>query len=327
MSLDHIPAVLTVTLNPALDLSTETAAVVPGRKLRCGPPRLDPGGGGINVSRLVARLGGETTAFVALGGGTGMRLVAALQDEGISTRIVPIAHETRTSLSVTDASSGAQYRFMLPGPALSAGEYAAARRAVTEEGATGDFVVISGSLPTGADPDVPARLAEAFAAAGLRPVIDTSGAALDHLVRHPAADPAARPEILRFDHAEAEEVAGRELPRRADTARFAADLVARGAARRIVVGRQAEGNVLAEAAGAWFAAAAPVAVVSAIGAGDSFLAAMTYAFAIGSEPDEALRWGTAAACAAVSTPGTQICAPEDIEALRPRCTVEPIAPA
>lgn len=325
MSLDHIPAILTVTLNPALDLSTETDRIMPGRKLRCSEPRLDPGGGGINVSRLVTRLGGDTTAFVALGGGTGMRLVAALQAEGISTRIVPIGHETRTSLSVTDRSTGEQFRFMLPGPALNEMEYAAANRALAEEAATGDFVVFSGSLPTGAAPDVPARLALALAEKKVRLVVDTSGAALDHLVRQPAEDPAARPEILRFDHHEAEEVAGRALAERTDTARFAAELVVRGVARRIVVGRHAEGNLLAEAGGVWFASAAPVDVVSTIGAGDSFLAALTCAFAVGSEAPEALRSGTAAASAAVATPGTKICDPETIEALRPRCLVERIA--
>ncbi len=322
MSLDQIPAVLTVTLNPALDLSTETDQVVAGRKLRCAEPRLDPGGGGINVSRLVARLGGETTAFVALGGATGMRLVAALQAERISTRIVPIAHETRTSLSVTARDTGAQFRFMLPGPELSAAEYDAMGRALAEEAATGDFVVVSGSLPTGAAPDVPARLAGALAGKRLRLVVDTSGPALDHLVRQPAGELAARPEILRFDHLEAEAAAGRPLPHLADAAAFAADLVARGVARRIVIGRGAEGNLLAELGAIWFARPAPVEVVSAIGAGDSFLAALTYAFAIGSSAPDALQWGTAAACAAVATPGTKICDPATVEALRPGCRVE-----
>lgn len=325
MSLDHAPAVLTVTLNPALDLSTETESIAAGRKLRCAEPRLDPGGGGINVSRLVARLGGETTAFVALGGGTGMRLVAALQAEGISTRIVPISQETRTSLSVTDRGSGAQFRFMLPGPALGPADYAAMNAALAEETATGDFVVVSGSLPTGAAPDVPARLGAALADKQARLVVDTSGAALAHLVGRPAEAIGARPDVLRFDHLEAEEAAGGALPQRADTARFAAGLVARGVARHVVVGRQAEGNLLANGDGVWFAHAAPVEVVSTIGAGDSFLGALTYAFSIGASPAEALRWGTAAACAAVATPGTKICAPERIEALRPACELERMA--
>ena len=320
---DHIPAVLTLTLNPALDLSSDTPRIAPGHKLRCTEPRLDPGGGGINVSRLVTRLGGDTTAFVALGGGTGMQLVAALQKEGISTRIVPIKGETRTSLSVRDMATGEQFRFMLPGPALTDAEYEAAIVALLEEAATGDYVVISGSLPTGAPADLINEIAHRLSEAGVRVVIDTSGAALDHIVAHPPADGAC-PEVLRFDHLEAEGAAMRPLPRREDTARFAADLVARGIARRVVVGRQAEGNLLADADGIWFASAAKVEVVSTIGAGDSFLAALTYAFATGATAAEALQWGTAAACAAVATPGTQVCAPETVEALRPKCSLSPV---
>lgn len=318
------PAILTLTLNPALDLSTETATIEAGRKLRCADPRRDPGGGGINVSRLVARLGGETTAFVALGGGTGMQLVAALQSEGISIRVIPTSHETRTSLSVTDRATGGQFRFMLPGPELTAAEYDAASRALSEEAATGDFVVISGSLPTGAEPDVPARIALSLADKQVRVVIDTSGPALAHLTRHPAENPSARPDILRLDHHEAQEVAGHPLPDRADTARVAADLVARGIARRVVIGRQAEGNLMADADGVWFAAAAQVEVVSAIGAGDSFLAALVHALATGADADHALRRGTAAACAAVATPGTRICEPKTIDALAPLCAVDRI---
>jgi 6-phosphofructokinase 2 len=131
--------------------------------------------------------------------------------------------------------------------------------------------------------------------------------------------------VLRFDHHEAEEAAGRTLPERADTARFAADLVSRGVARRVVVGRQAEGNLLADGDGVWFAHAAPVEAVSTIGAGDSFLGALTYALAIGLSAAEALQWGTAAASAAVSTPGTAICAPESVEVLRPECRLEELA--
>ncbi|QFU09642.1 Putative phosphofructokinase PfkB [Rhodobacteraceae bacterium THAF1] len=324
MTPDHIPAILTLTLNPALDLSSETPRIAPGHKLRCTEPRLDPGGGGINVSRLVARLGGDTTAFVALGGGTGMQLVAALQAERISTRIIPIGGETRRSLSVRDLTTGEQFRFMLPGPALTAAEYDAAVTALTEEAAAGDFVVISGSLPTCAAPDLINDIAHRLSEQGARLVIDTSGAALDHIVAHPPAD-GAIPEVLRFDHLEAEEAAGRFLSTKEDTARFAADLVARGIARRVVVGRQAEGNLLADATGIWFAQAATVTVISTIGAGDSFLAALTFVLASGASPAEALQWGTAAASAAVATPGTQICTPEAIEALLPECAVLPVA--
>ncbi|TRD23292.1 1-phosphofructokinase family hexose kinase [Palleronia caenipelagi] len=319
-----LPAILTITLNPALDLSTQTPHLRPGEKLRCAEPSLDPGGGGINVSRMVNRLGAETTAFVALGGATGMRLITALQQEGISTRIIPIAGETRTSLSVRDLSTGEQFRFMLPGPALKPSEFLHAIAAVSEEAAEGDFVVISGSQPLGTEADFTCRLAEALAPNRVRLVVDTSGAPLSWLVTHPSVDPSARPEILRFDGVEAEDAAGHPLPTRADTAAFAGELIARGVANRVVIGRGAEGNLLAEADGIWFAHAAKVDVLSTVGAGDSFLGTLTYALATGATSAEALQWGTAAAAAAVTTPGTKLCDPEDVERLRPLCTLEKI---
>jgi 6-phosphofructokinase 2 len=299
---------------------------VPGPKLRCDAPRVDPGGGGINVSRLVQRLGGETTAFVALGGGNGQRLLTALEAEGISVRVIPVAGETRASLGVTDRATGAQYRFVLPGPALTEAECRGAIDAIVEEAATGDFVVLSGSLPASAVPGFPRALAAALRDKGTRLVIDTSGEALKDLALRPDPEAAARPAVLRFDHLEAEETAGYALPARADTARFAADLVARGAAGMVVVGRQAEGNLLATPDGVWFASAAPVEVVSTTGAGDSFLAALTYALAIGAAPPEALQWGTAAASAAVTTPATQLCDADTVERLKPDCRVERVEP-
>ncbi|SPJ23604.1 1-phosphofructokinase family hexose kinase [Palleronia abyssalis] len=324
MSIDHIPAVLTVTMNPALDLATAAERVVPGPKLRCDVARVDPGGGGINVSRLVQRLGADTTAFVALGGGNGQRLLKALEHEGISVRVIPVAGETRASLGVTDRSTGEQYRFVLPGPDLSEKECEGAISALLEEAAPGDFVVLSGSLPATAVPGFPRDLAYALREGGTKLVIDTSGAALADLLARP--DPDHRPEVLRFDHLEAQEAAGRALPTRDDTARFAADIVASGAARFVVVGREAEGNLLASGDGVWFARAAKVEkVVSTTGAGDSFLGALTYALAIGTSAPEALQWGTAAASAAVMTPATDLCDAETVERLRPDCTIEDVA--
>jgi 6-phosphofructokinase 2 len=74
--------ILTVTLNPALDLETRTAALVPGHKLRCAPPRVDPGGGGINVARAIHVLGGEARAAVAVGGPVGAGLVDRMTAAG-----------------------------------------------------------------------------------------------------------------------------------------------------------------------------------------------------------------------------------------------------
>lgn len=324
MSIDQLPAILTVTMNPALDLATGTESVVPGPKLRCDEPRVDPGGGGINVSRLVQRLGGETSAIVALGGANGQRLRDAMEREGLSVRVIPVEGETRLSLGVMDRSTGTQFRFVLPGPDLTVEDGERVLRALSEESASGDFVVMSGSLPAQLAAGFPRALARACGPMGTRLVIDTSGEALSDLVRTP--DPDTRPEVLRIDHLEAEEAGGRPMPQLADTARFAAEAVARGAARYVVVGRDSEGNLLASAEGIWFVRPPKVEVVSATGAGDSFLAAMTWALSIGTPPEEALRWGTAAAAAAVTTPATDLCQPEMIETLRSDCALEAVEP-
>lgn len=322
MSIDQLPAILTVTMNPALDLATGTERVIPGPKLRCDAPRIDPGGGGINVSRLVQRLGGETTAIVALSGGMGERLREAMTREGLSVRVIPVGGETRVSLGVTDRSTGKQFRFVLPGPDLTAEDGERAIQALSEESVRGDFVVLSGSLPAALAATFPRALARASGPMGTRFVVDTSGEALNDLVRLPDRDTC--PEVLRIDHLEAEEAGGRPMPTIADTARFAADAVAAGAARYVIVGRDAEGNLLASADGVWFVRPPKVDVVSATGAGDSFLAAMTWALSVGMPPEEALRWGTAAAAATVTTPATDLCQPDMIEALRADCTLEQV---
>jgi 6-phosphofructokinase 2 len=140
--------ILTVTLNPALDLATSAEAVRPGPKLRCDEPRADPGGGGINVSRMIQRLGGQARAFVALGGATGVRLAGLLEREGIACVPFTGPGETRESLSVTDRTSGGQYRFVMPGPHWTKTRGEAATRAVVRAAGAGAIVVLSGSLPT-----------------------------------------------------------------------------------------------------------------------------------------------------------------------------------
>ena len=114
-----MPAIITVTLNPTVDLSTAAPDVVPGIKLRCSAPLVDPGGGGINVSRAIKLLGGRSTALVAIGGASGARLLELLTQEGIATIGFQGPGETRLSLSVTDAGTSDQYRFVLPGPDIA----------------------------------------------------------------------------------------------------------------------------------------------------------------------------------------------------------------
>ncbi|AUM74451.1 1-phosphofructokinase family hexose kinase [Paracoccus jeotgali] len=302
--------ILTVTLNPALDLSTEVDEVKPDLKLRCAAPVTDPGGGGINVSRAIAVMDGESAAFVALGGATGTRLAELLDRAGINLHCIDAPGETRESLAVTDRATGQQYRFVMPGPTWQDRDAQAALDGIVRAAPPGGLVVLSGSNPPGVPDDFAARLAARLADEQAGLIVDTSGPALRQLARG-----GHRVTLLRMDRAEAEELAGAPLPQRADTAGFAASLVLAGAAQAVIVARGDDGNIVAHETGQWHAESHPVEVVSKVGAGDSFVAGFTLATARGLDVDHALGWGAAMASAACMTPATELCRAEDAHRL------------
>lgn len=311
--------ILTVTLNPAIDLETTTPAVVPGEKLRCGAPLRDPGGGGINVARAVVQLGGQATALVAAGGAGGLTLETMLRARGVSAERLPAPGELRQNLSVIEGATGRQFRFIFPGPIWTAEDLAAVRDALCARAAPGDWLVLSGSLPPGVAADALADLAGALAGQGARVVADTSGAALAAL-----ASGRTGLALLRMDFEESEALAGQALATPVDSARFAADLVAQGAADVVILARGAEGSVLASAAGRWMAPAADVPVVSRTGAGDSFVAGAVLALSRGQPLAEVLQLGCAAASAAVTTPATALCDAATVASLLGQCPPKPI---
>lgn len=300
--------ILTVTLNPALDLSTATDEVRADLKLRCDKPVVDPGGGGINVSRAIKILGGASTAMVALGGATGARMAEMLKAQGLSVIRMTAPGETRQSLAVTDRATGEQYRFVMPGPEWHMSNVGDAMAAIAEAARGGGWVVVSGSNPPGVAPGFEQMLTVRLKDGRAKLLVDTSGAALLAL-----AGSSIPVDVLRMDSHEAEELAGRPLPLRTDSADFAAGLVRNGAAKAVIVARGADGSVIAGPDGAWHAEAARVSVVSAVGAGDSFVAGFVLAMARTWPVEEALAYGTAAASAAVMTPATELCHADDVE--------------
>lgn len=305
--------IITLTLNPALDMSSRVARLIPDQKLRCSEPLLDPGGGGLNVSRAIAALGGDSLALVALGGLTGDRLAGLIQAEGVPFLALSAPGETRQSLTITEEATGRQYRFMMPGPVWSEADQARVFHLLRASARPGGFGVISGSQPPGVPPDFPARLARSMP--GVRIVLDTSGPALAEAVAHPVPGL----EILRMDGVEAEELAGRPLADRDETAALAQSLVRKGVARQVIIARGAEGNVMADAQQRLFAPAAKVPVVSTVGAGDSFVGGLVMMLARGADAADALAFASAAASAAVTTDATQLCRLADVERLLPNC--------
>jgi 6-phosphofructokinase 2 len=310
--------ILTLTLNPALDMATEVAELIPGHKLRCSEPQLDPGGGGLNVSRAIKALGGDSLALVAIGGLTGDRLAGLIRAEGVTFLSILGPGETRQSLTVNEAKTGRQFRFMLPGPVWGEAERARVFTLLRATARPGGFSVISGSQPPGVPVDFPAQLAASMPES--RVVLDTSGATLAAAVGQPIPGL----EVLRMDGPEGEDLAGHPLQGLADTAAFAQSLVHRGVARAVIIARGAEGNVLADRDCKLFARAAKVQVRSTVGAGDSFVAAYVLARSRGQSNAEALALGSAAASAAVMTDATRLCRPEDVMRLLRECTVSEV---
>src|SRR5690606_21573968 len=185
--------ILTLTLNPALDMATEVPEILPGQKLRCTDPLLDPGGGGLNVSRAIRALGGDSLALVAIGGLTGDRLAGLIREAGVTFLSILGPGETRQSLTVTEGTTGRQFRFMLPGPVWGEAERARVFTLLRATARPGGLSVISGSQPPGVPADFPAQLAESMP--GSRVVLDTSGKPLAEAVQNPIPGL----EVLRMD--------------------------------------------------------------------------------------------------------------------------------
>lgn len=296
-------ALLTITLNPALDVSTSVGAVVPGPKLRCSEPRHDPGGGGVNVSRAAMRLGGRTTAFVALGGETGTLLRLLLEAENIDVISHQVAGNTRQSIAVLETSTTRQYRFQLPGPRWSPAQTGTLLEQLVPCLSKHRIVVLSGSLPPGVPSDIACTINRLAVDAGAELILDTSGPALMQAAGNRDIPFA----LLRMDGAEATEVSGQVFASPSDLADYGRKLVDDGVARRLVMSMGARGTVGVSADERVFCQPPAIEPLSAVGAGDSMVAAIALELSQGGSFREAIRKGVAAAGSAVLTPATELC--------------------
>lgn len=312
--------ILTITLNPALDISTTVDRVVPEDKLRCDVPVLDPGGGGVNVARAIGELGGRALALVALAGFHGQQYLDQLHDEPIVPIAFSIPGETRQSLAVIDRSTGEQYRFVMPGPVWTAEQAHDALVAIDRAMGDGAYVVLSGSQPPGVPLHFPTDLASMVETRGGKLILDTSGKALKALL----GVGSARQHVLRLDGAESEDLAGRRLGSREEVADFAEELVRRGVAEVVVLALGADGSILVENGNRWHAVTRPVKVRSKVGAGDSFVGAFTLALSRGAPWEQALVQGVAAASGAVMNDATKLCSRSDVESLARSATLSRI---
>ena len=298
--------IVTLTLNPTIDIACATKEVVPQNKLRTHGDRLDPGGGGVNVSRVLHELGAPTRAVVLSGGVFGQHLEGLIAAEGVDCRAVKIAGLTRIAMTVHDESAGAEYRFVGEGPVVQPKEIEACLALLAEQDA--DWLVISGSQPRGMTPADLAAIVRRAHAVGQRVVLDTSGDPLKAAIGQGLA--LIKPSLREF-----EALVGHPLPDPSAQDEAAMRLVREGAAERIAVSLSGAGALLATRDGVVRRKAIPVKAVGTVGAGDSFLAAMVLAFARDAAPADALAWGLAAGAAAVMATGTARPKRATIEAL------------
>lgn len=300
--------ILTLTMNPAVDICATVERIFPAHKLRCRLVRRDAGGGGINVARAIRRLGGDPVAIFPSGGPTGQLLERLVAAEGVSYISVPIVDDTREDFTVDENSTQDQYRFVLPGPLLTHPEERACLEAVDRELGTARILVASGSLPPSVDPGFYGQLAERARAKGAKFVLDSSGPALKaalgsgvHLIK---------PSLREF-----EQLAGKSFADETAQLAVAHQLIARRQCEQVALSLGEEGAVLVGQDFTVRATAPRVAAASTVGAGDSFLGALVWAMAQGRKPQDALRLAVAAGSAALLSRGTGLCDPADVERL------------
>jgi 6-phosphofructokinase 2 len=300
--------IATLTINPAIDLSTTVERMMPGRKLRCKGLQRDPGGGGINVARVVRRLGSEVIAVYTCGGIVGRLLEELVAREGIESRAVRVTAETREDFTVHEEESGQQFRFVLAGPKMTEPEWQGCLTAVCSLEPFPRYVVASGSLPPGVPEDFYARVARAARQHGVKFLLDTSGPPLKAALAEGVY--LIKPnlhELMDLAHVRADDLDGQAAACRQIVEQDQAQIVA------LTLGDK--GALLTTGDGTSHIPALPIEPASVVGAGDSFLGAMTWSLAEGHSVEMAFRYAMAAASAALLQPGTELCHSADIKRL------------
>ncbi|MEI7914089.1 MAG: 1-phosphofructokinase family hexose kinase [Mycobacteriaceae bacterium] len=299
--------IVTLCMNPALDITTTTEVVRPTDKLRCTTARYDPGGGGINVANVAQVLGVPSTAVFPGGGPAGQLVHDLLVAEGIAVQRISIGGATRESFTVDETGTARQYRFVLPGPQLTVAEHTECLLRLRRTAVGAGIVVASGSLPPGVPDDFYQQVSTACEELGVPLLLDTSGEGLAHVKSGVF--------LLKPSIRELREDVGEPLAREEEQVDAARELITSGIAGNVLVSLGAQGALLVSAREAQRFAAVPVPPGSGVGAGDAMLAGVAVGISRGWPLAEAVRLGIAAGAAMLLTPGTAPCTREDTERL------------
>ena len=296
--------IVTVTLNPCIDKTVSVDQMLPDCKLACSDVRHYPGGGGLNVARVISRLGGDVCAYWSCGGDVGRRLQQFLDEESVPHNPIPIQEPVRENLIVRESSSGSLFRFGMPGPLLSDTERDHWAQQMRQIPAAVDYVVFSGSLPAGTAPEWYGELLSAVPA-GIRIVVDTKQAALQRALEYGVF-------LIKPNVRELAELVGHELQDDTAIERAAQQIIERRGAEVVIVSLGRAGVLLVTADTTERIPAPTVRLRSKVGAGDAVVGGLVTALSQGKSLAEATRLGVAAGAAAVMTEGTELCHEDDV---------------
>lgn len=298
--------IITLTLNPALDKTVVTKELVPDKKLRCPNPTIQPGGGGVNVSRALNQLDVPSKALYLAGGYTGSHYTHLLQKEGVQTQVIETEAHTRENIIVFDESTQQQYRLGIEGESIAENEWQQVLQMLEKE--TFDILIASGSLPPGIPTNFYKELAALVNRKNAKLVIDTSGAALKDAVDEGVF-------LIKPNLHELSTLYGvAELPKD-EVVKACRDIIAKGYCQVIAVSMGADGALLVTHNEEHTAKPPAVEKKSTVGAGDSMVAGMVAALYKGCSWKDVLRYGVACGTAATLNAGTELCKKEDVERL------------
>jgi 6-phosphofructokinase 2 len=309
--------IVTLTINPAVDVSTSVTKMVPFTKMRCAQAHRDPGGGGINVARVLKRLGMESTAIYPAGGATGQLLATLVEREGVRSVVIPALNDTREDITIFDETTREQFRLVFPGPPLSDSEWRECLGSIARVTPRPAFIIASGSVPPGVPHDFFGRLAQASKAHS-KIIVDTSGPFLKAALETGVY--LIKPNLREF-----QELAGITSSDEATLIEAGRRLFDRYRIEIIALSMGPDGALLVTRDLALRANGMPIDPISVSGAGDSFLGAMVWSLMSSDSLESALRYAVAGGSAALLNPGTELCRPEDVHRLASEVIVTAVA--
>lgn len=306
--------IYTLTLNPAVDKEHTVPHLVMDEVLRAASTRVDHGGKGFNVSRMLKVLGTSSTSVGLVGGHNGALLRDGLESAGIRTDFVQLNGETRTNVSIVDKALAHYIKVNETGPMVSAGEIASLMTKIESRLKPDDWWVLAGSLPPGIPDDIYARIIHIIQEGGARVVLDSSGEPLRLGCQ-------AGPYLAKPNACEASQITGKPVETVEEMALITPELLAMGI-RVVVISAGKKGALLSDGKQQWFGHTPVIEEHNPVGAGDAMVAGMVWRLAQGEEPSTALRWGLACGAAAASQPGTGMASKAIIESLFPKTILE-----